>query len=182
MKPLIPRRIRRLGLACVFMALAGCASMSVKECLTADWTDQGYRDGRSGLPASRVEDHREACASVGVMPDITRYMAGRDQGILLYCTPLNAQEEGRRGNQYRNTCPVQLEGMFLQYHRLGYRVHEAEQRLDNLDRRTRQLERALSKEKDKTQQSRLRNELRDLDRQLRRARDDLRFAESSLRH
>jgi len=48
-----------LGIACVLI-LSGCTTMSEGECLTADWYEQGYRDGRQGYPASRVINHRDS--------------------------------------------------------------------------------------------------------------------------
>src|SRR3546814_19016483 len=116
-----------LGVMAVF-ALSGCASMSESECLTADWYDQGYKDGRRGYPASRVIDHREACAGVGVMTDLKQYSTGRDKGIAVYCTPANAVAEGRAGRYYADVCPSGLEGKFLFYYRHGLQAHGAQQR------------------------------------------------------
>src|SRR5690554_6332159 len=94
------------------LGLGGCASMSEKECLTVNWEEQGFRDGRAGHPRARVEDHRDACSKVGVIPDLVRYQKGREQGVLEYCTPQNALAEGRVGRHYRNACPVSLERDF----------------------------------------------------------------------
>jgi orotidine-5'-phosphate decarboxylase len=162
--------------------LAGCASMSEQECLTVDWHDQGYRDGRNGQPLSRVEAHREACAKVGVVPDLAEYRNGRATGILEYCTPGNAVQEGRRGASYRNACPPELEGRFLDHYRAGRRVYDAEQRVNSLDSRARDLQRRLEKEKDDDKRKRLRQELRDLDWSLRNARNDVYQAERRLRY
>lgn len=166
-----------IGLA---VLLAGCASMSEKECLHADWSAQGYRDGRQGYALSRVEDHREACAKVGIVPDIASYRAGHGQGVLLYCTVQNAVAQGRAGRPYRNACPAALEGDFLAYHQLGMRVYHAQQHLDNLNRQSQQLQRKLDKEKNEAKRRSLRNELRDLDRRLRDARDELSYEERRL--
>lgn len=162
------------------LILSGCASMSEKDCLTASWMDQGHRDGRQGFPLSRVEDHREACSKVGVVPDVTLYRRGHGQGILEYCTPHNAVAEGRSGRSYRNACPAALEGEFLAYYELGRRAYQAQQRLDNLNRESQRVQRTLEKEKSESQRRRLRDQLRDLDRDLRNARDDLHYEERRL--
>lgn len=164
----------------LLVLLGGCASMSEKDCLHANWTDQGYRDGRQGYPLTRVEDHREACAKVGVIPDLARYRSGHARGVLEYCTPGTAVAEGRSGRPYRNACPASLEGEFLDYHQMGMRVYHAQQRVDTLNRESGQLQRTLDKEKNETKRRRLRNDLKDLDRRLRDARDALHYEERRL--
>ncbi|MBB5216963.1 DUF2799 domain-containing protein [Parapusillimonas granuli] len=176
-------RLLRLGAALAAATLlASCASMSEQECLSADWREQGYRDGRNGQPLSLVESHREACAKVGVTPDLAAYKAGRAKGVLEYCTTDNAVREGRRGASYRNACPPELEGRFLDHYRAGRRVYDAEQRVNSLDSRSRDLQRRLEKEKDEDKRKRLRQELRDLDWSLRNARNDVYDAERRLRY
>jgi len=173
--------VRLFGLGLIALALGACASMSEKDCLSADWGEQGYRDGRDGHPPSRIADHGEACAKVGVTPDVLRYRAGRDEGVREYCTPANAVSEGRRGRNYRNACPARLESMFLHYRAQGYRAYQAQQRVDSLGRDLQRAQRALDKEKDEERRRRLRTELRQLDRSLSRARSDLRDEERRLR-
>lgn len=174
-----------LLLVCLAMATAltaGCASMSEKECLTVNWLDKGFRDGRNGEPLTRIEDHREACSKVGVMLDLPQYVKGRDQGILHYCTPGNGLEEGRRGRQYRNACPAHLEHQFLDSHRQGKKIYDADQRIEELNRESRQIEQTLRDEEDKKKRSKLRQDLREIDRQLLRARDDLRYLERRIKY
>lgn len=163
------------------VTLSACASMSEEECLTADWKEQGYRDGRSGFPLSRVEEHREACAKVGVVPNVTLYTAGRNVGIREYCTPENGLNQGLAGYSYRNACPMELERDFLIQYKRGYRVYEAQQRVNTLKRDVENKERQLDKEKDDKKRRALRRELRDLDDRLMRARRDLFDEERRLR-
>lgn len=155
--------------------------MSPEECRTVDWYEQGHRDGQRGQPRSYAENHREACAKVGVALDMPRYQAGRDLGIKTYCTPEVGLQEGRLGRSYQNVCPPALEPRFLERYRAGYRVHQAEQRVDDLDREQRNKEHALRKAKDDHTRSRLRRDLRDLDQRLRRARNEVYDAERWLR-
>jgi hypothetical protein len=172
----IARLARPLILA-LTATLAGCASMSEQECLTADWYARGVQDGRSGYARSYVEDHREACAKVGVVPDVTAYNRGHAVGIRDYCTPENGARVGRHGGYYRNSCPPDLEPGFLQRYRAAYRVYEAEQRVRQLDNDIRRKERELDSERNEDKRRRLRRELNDLDDRLRRARHDLWDAE-----
>lgn len=165
----------------LFVMLSGCASMSEQECLTANWLDQGYRDGRGGMPLSLLADHAEACAKVGVVPDAMAYRKGRDQGVIEYCTPENARHEGRLGRSYRNACPAHLERRFLRDYEDGKRVYNAEQEVDRLNRRASELERSIKKEKDDAKRQVLRRELRGIDRDLSRARENMRYEERRLR-
>src|SRR5699024_1217065 len=151
--------------------LGGCASMSDKECLVVNWQNKGFRDGRLGFPLSRVVDHRDACASVGVVPNLDRYRRGHAQGIREYCTPANAVEEGRAGKPYRNACPPQLEDEFLYFYEQGRRVYDAQKEVERLNRESKRLERQLDKADSRRERRHLRRELRDLDERLRRARD-----------
>lgn len=167
-----------LGLA---LLLSACASMSEKECLYASWHDQGYRDGRQGYPLSRIHDHQDACARVGIEPDTGNYRDGHEKGVLEYCTPQHAVAEGRSGRPYRNACPAALESEFLSYHQSGMRVYRAQQHVDSLNRESQRLQRTMDKEKNEVKRRRLRSELRELDRRLRDARDDLHHAERRLR-
>lgn len=170
------------ALVMLAMLISSCASMSKQECLTANWFDQGFRDGRTGEPVSRIEDHRQACAKVGVRPDQTLYFKGRDQGILIYCTPDNALQEGRKGRSYRNACPAHLEHQFLIYYEQGKQFYDAEQRIEKLNEQANQLEDSLKKEEDQDKRRYLRQELRDIDRQLQQAREDMRYLERRIRY
>lgn len=176
LKHTLPSSIQVLRLGLGIMAafvLSGCATLSEGECLTANWYDQGYKDGRRGYPASRVIDHREACAGVGVTPDLVQYDKGRSKGIAAYCTPSNAVAEGRAGHSYGHVCPARLEGQFLLYYRQGRLAYEAQQRVDRLNSQSRALQYELDSEENADAQHRLRSELRNMDRRLRQARDDL---------
>lgn len=154
--------------------------MSKEECLTANWLDRGYRDGREGYPLSRLQDHYKACQEVGVVPEERAYRKGHSEGIYEYCRPERALIEGREGRMYRNACPAQLEREFLHYYRAGKRVYEAEYYVGRLSSEQQQLETQLRKEKDAGKRKQLRREIRDLDHQLREARRHLIREEKNL--
>lgn len=175
-------KFRVIGLAAAAVLVSSCASMSEQECLSANWLDQGFRDGRSGQPLTRFQEHRQACAKVGIRPDQRLYLQGREQGIVHYCTPSNAIEEGRLGRQYRNACPAHLEHEFFLAYERGKQVYDAEQGIEKLNRESKQLEQRLKTDKDKDSRRSIRQELRDLDRQLQGAREDVRYLERRLRN
>lgn len=160
--------IRTIVFAALLL-LGGCASVSPEECQTVEWYEQGMRDGQHGYPLARSDSHREACAKVGVGLDLLRYQAGHRMGIREYCTPEVGLQEGRLGRGYQNSCPPALEYDFLEAYLAGYRVYRAQREVDQLDREQMSKQRELDKAKDDGARSRLRRELRSLDRRLREA-------------
>ncbi|UJF24873.1 DUF2799 domain-containing protein [Suttonella sp. R2A3] len=169
---------RQLGVAiAAVLTLVGCASMSVEECMVANWNEQGYKDGRNGYAPTRIIEHRKACAKAGMAPDAMRYRQGWDAGVLQYCTPANGVAQGRAGSPYRNVCPPQLEGDFVYWYQQGKAVYDAQRRVDDLNREVEQLQYQLHNESDDRVRRHLRRELEDTWYQLRRARDDLAWAE-----
>lgn len=167
-------RPARLGLAAAIVALlAGCASMTEEECLTADWYERGLSDGRNGQPYDYLAQHREACAKVDIVPQENAYRKGHTLGIRDYCTPENGARLGRHGGYYRNACPADLHGAFVARYQSAYRIHQAEQRVNSLTNDIQRKERELDKEKNEDKRRRIRRELHDLDDRLRRARNDL---------
>lgn len=159
-----------LGIAAL---LTGCAAMSEQECRTANWGEQGMRDALNGYPRSRLADLHEACAEAGVKPLDALYWNGWNTGIVRFCTPENGERWGRDGRSYRNTCPPEIEAGFLNRYRLGYRVHEAEQAVQQLQRQQDNLQHQLDKATDDARRRQLRASLRDTDGRLAFARDDL---------
>lgn len=125
------------------LGLASCATMSEEQCLAGDWGGQGYSDGASGLSMSRLDEHAEACAKHGVVPDAAAYRAGRQQGLPRYCTPTNGFRAGRTGSGYGGVCPANLEADFLPAYRDGQIVHAAEQALTDARGRVESLGREL---------------------------------------
>jgi len=163
------------------VVLAGCAAMSVEECRSADWGEQGMRDALNGYSRSRLADIREACAEAGVRPNESLYLNGWNAGITRFCTPENGERWGRDGRSYQNACPPQIEAGFLGRYQAGRRVYDAEQNLKRLQREQDDLQQQLRREKDEARRKRLRDNLRDLDQRVSRARDDLDRAEWRLR-
>ena len=123
--------------AALSFSVAGCASISKEECREGDWVSIGKRDGAEGHGPARLESHAKACGNLGITPDAAAYRAGWDQGILLYCTPLNGFATGRSDASYHGLCPAETAGLFLEGRQIGLALGDAE-------RRVRQAENAIS--------------------------------------
>ena len=115
------------------LTLASCASMSKSECLYADWRAIGYEDGAAGAPASAVSSRRQACAKAGVTPDMSEYLAGRDAGLVEYCTPTNGFSAGENGASYSGACGRHDEASFLEQYRAGARLYTLRERVRGAD-------------------------------------------------
>ncbi|MES0371756.1 MAG: DUF2799 domain-containing protein [Mariprofundaceae bacterium] len=107
---------RSLYLLSIFLMigfLSGCASMSKKECINADWHTIGFTDGSRGVHYTNLSKHRKSCIKYEIIPDEDAYHSGWDQGIRSYCTTDNGYRAGRAGKAYQNICPSDVEANFL---------------------------------------------------------------------
>lgn len=157
--------------------LGGCSTLSKDECLRGDWRQYGYYDGTQGYPASRLQDHREACAEHRVVPDPAAYAYGREAGLLEYCTPMNGYHQGKSGSSYHYVCRPDLEAGFLRNFRLGLQVHEMSEKIRRIESQIKDKEKDLDKDNDKKdkdkdkdklsdeQRRRLRERIHDLERE-----------------
>lgn len=170
---------RMLGLV-VLMGLMGCASMTVEECKVARWGEVGLRDGLAGAPLSRLSDLVKDCAEAKVSVDTPAYLQGRDQGLISYCRVENAGQLGLSGGTYAGVCPPHIDGEFRRRFSLGREVYDARAQVRSLDSRRIDLENRLRSATTDDARKRLRDELSDLDRNTRRARDRARDAEWAL--
>jgi hypothetical protein len=119
----------RLSVLPLFVVLAGCASMSKEECRYVDWRTVGYEDGAAGRPASRLGDHRRACADHGVTPDLAAYEAGRAAGMREFCQAHNGYRVGASGQVYYGTCPADLAPAFERGYDQGRELYVRQQRV-----------------------------------------------------
>lgn len=125
------------------LAVSSCASLNKEECLTADWRTIGFHDGAAGYTAERIDAHRQACAEHGVVPNLDRYLAGRQSGLKEYCRPARGYQEGLEGVAYGGVCPPELEQAFVDAHEAGLRIHAMEDDLRDQERALRGRERRL---------------------------------------
>jgi Protein of unknown function (DUF2799) len=111
-----------IAITVINITVMGCATLSKEECLQGDWRGIGYRDGTHGYDLTRIEQHQKACADYHVAPDLNAYQAGRDEGLLVYCTPSNGFNLGERVEDYGGICPPYLESAFLEQYERGLRA------------------------------------------------------------
>lgn len=123
------------------LLLAGCSTMSRKECLNVDWRTLGYEDGANGYAADRIGQHRRACADYGVRPDLESYRAGREEGLREFCRPARGYRLGVNGGSYGGVCPVELEGRFLAAFHSGHELYLLRDRVATADAAIRSRER-----------------------------------------
>ena len=119
-------RLAASGAIALLAGLGGCATLSPDECLYADWRTIGYEDGLQGRGLSVLSQHRQACAKVGVAPDLDAYQAGRSEGVRVFCRPANAYQQGRLGHPYNGVCPADMEREFLAAHGEGMVIFNLE--------------------------------------------------------
>ena len=179
MKMLHPRLCSSFVVAlCVL--LTGCATMSADECKLANWSDVGLRDGLEGAALSRLDARVKDCAEAKVAVDTLRYLQGRDQGLLLFCQIEKAVPLGLKGGSYSGVCPVGIDGEFRRQFRLGRDVFDARHTVQNLEANINGAEDRLRAAPNDEARRRAREALRDLDFEIRRARDRQRDAERAL--
>ncbi len=182
--------------------ISGCATMNPEECKRANWHEIGLRDGLDGQMTTLLEARAKDCAEAHVTVDSQAYRLGRERGLSTYCRIENAAPLGIGGGTYEGVCPPHIDGEFRYRFQLGHAIHERRAVIDRLNGRVESLERKLqathhdeskalndiANEDDRKRirrefedrRHRLRDELRDLDQNLRRSREQLRTAEFSL--
>lgn len=112
------------------IVLASCQTMSKEECAVADWHIVGETDGAAGRASDYILKHAKACQRVGIVPDQSAWLAGRETGLIRYCTPQNGVRIGTEGQSYANVCPPPLDSLFTHGYQLGKRVYDARARRD----------------------------------------------------
>lgn len=139
-----------IALSLVTLMFSACSTMNKSECLTANWKTIGYGDGTRGYPASRISQHRSACAEHGIAPDLNTYNTGRNQGLYKYCIPSRGYYKGLSGSRYNGVCTEHNERAYLDAFNYGTSVYKEVRILDNLKReysseelRIREMERSL---------------------------------------
>lgn len=157
------------------LLLVGCESMSPSECKVADWGRVGHADGTRGESERRIADYTEDCGKVGVIPNAQLYRYGWDQGIVNFCTPANGWREGLQGNSGKASVCQGQAGYpgFARYLDAGLQVHNTQSLMQRNARETERLQRRLEESKNDDEKKNLRNELRHIDREQFRLRNQL---------
>lgn len=163
----------RWAVLALSVALSGCATLSEEECKTADWGRLGYQDGAAGHPESRLAEHAEACAKIGIRPLADIWRAGWDRGVRAYCVPSVGWNEGLAGRSYQGVCRGRGEEVFLPAYRAGADIHRLQSRLDSNVSDINRLERELRNAKTDKERHHLRQRLNELDWEQSRLRREL---------
>lgn len=121
-----------LAFSFIALFLSACSTLNKNECITANWKTIGYEDGARGYKASRIGQHRSACAEFGIRPDLNAYNAGRADGLPHYCTPTTAYKKGLSGYHYNGVCAGYNERDFVDALNYGLTIYKANNRLRNL--------------------------------------------------
>jgi hypothetical protein len=115
----------------IVLSAAGCATMDKDECLVADWRLIGFQDGVQGKSAAAVGTYREDCAGYHVVPDLDAYQAGRREGLLQYCVPVNGYRLGDSGRTYSAVCPAGTERAFRAAYNTGRDIYLARSQVNS---------------------------------------------------
>ena len=142
----MPHRLL-LGLSGLLLILlvAGCATLSREECLRGDWYQIGVSDGQAGHAFERIDQHRRACQGTATV-DEASYRAGRDAGLVSYCTPLSGYHVASNEHGYANVCPAETAPQFLQGYALGQQVADAQRRVRSAENRIRDIDREIAEQ------------------------------------
>ena len=144
------------------LVVAGCATLSEKQCASGDWQGIGYRDGFKGETANEILKHQEACAEYGIRIKEKEYEAGRRKGLESYCQPSNGFRVGKQGGSYRSVCPADLEGPFLKKYHSGLETYRTEKELKQVYDEIARVEANLESEGDATRRKSLLREVHEL--------------------
>lgn len=127
------------------LALAGCATMSDKECRAADWEAVGRADGVRGALPDELERHRKSCALHGIVPEEQRWREGYAKGLDEFCTPKGGYIAGRSGSGRKQACAGKpQETAFLAAFAHGQEVHTLLREIRELYRALHELDMAAS--------------------------------------
>lgn len=121
-------------LSFIALVFSGCATLSKDECKTANWRTIGFGDGAKGEKASKISEHRSACAEYKITPDLNAYNAGRNEGLGQYCIPSTGYNKGAAGQRYNGICRNHNEKEFLSAFNHGLELHKQQSILNNLHR------------------------------------------------
>lgn len=151
--------------------------MTPEECAVARWDDVGMRDGLQGKALYRLESMTKACAEASIAVDGQAYLRARDLGLRTYCQPANGLKLGLAGSYYEGTCPADMEIDFRRRYDVGAEYTNSRKNLEAQDNRLKGLEKGLAAAKTDEERKRFREDLRQQDSNLRRARERVRDAD-----
>lgn len=131
----------------IALLLSGCDTVSKEQCQAGDWRALGRADAASGHAANRIAKVAEDCGEYGVSPDPAAYQSGWQEGVQIYCTPLNGFNIGRQGDGKSDICPPALAGQFEYAYQLGNRIYSTRNEVESIESRLRYLESSTDRER-----------------------------------
>lgn len=146
--------VRRSFIVLMSMWLVSCATLDRDDCLSASWPLIGFNDGAAGYETQRLEQHREACAEYGVVPQIDEYLQGYDRGVRRYCTAVNGYATARAGKLFNSVCSGDLRPAFAYGFELGVQAHRQVERLVDAQERLQELKAAQRNDRHQLSQNR----------------------------
>jgi septin family protein len=146
------------------MGLTACTHLSKEECETADWSALGFDSAIKGKPGTHFHKLSSACEPTHVESFKEKYLDGRKEGMLKFCTHDSGYKFGLSGGEYENICPKSLEADFLTGYNRGEKEHELEMRARELEDKERELKR---------KEEELKREQEDKERELKRKEEEL---------
>lgn len=159
------KTISTFGGLALLLLLSGCATLSETECVSGNWEQVGYQDGKSGRDSDYILRHESACIEYGVQLDRVAYAEGRQQGLTRYCTTDNGYNRGFRGSSPNLSCSYQQfpsyfdgysQGLLSQLDRLDLELDEAYKEHEILTE-------VLRRVKDEEEKNRIELELEEVD-------------------
>lgn len=157
------------------LALAGCESMSVSECKVVDWYRVGLTDGAQGESDRRIANYTEDCAKAGITPNAPLYRQGWNVGIVQFCTAANGWRAGIQGHSGKSSLCLGQAGYpaFSRYFEAGLQVHRTQELMRRNNDEANRLQARLDASKSDDERKSLREDLRRIDREQARLRNQL---------
>lgn len=137
--------MKRLGLLVIACCVSSCATMSPKECKSANWRDIGYSDASKGEPVL-LSGHRKACKEVKITPNRDQYMSGYRVGAKEFCTYDNGLRFGKKGSSAENLCTTATLGRgFFKGYAKGKKIYKIKSKISDKESAISKIDKKLKK-------------------------------------
>jgi len=151
---------RLLALALASLTLTGCAMMSEKECLNADWYALGLQDGTDGKNLGYFSQRLQACSEHKVAANKSQYLKGHAQGLVSFCNYETGLQQGEYGHTYEGVCQGSAKDEFMRGYQLGMKTYQLTQTYQSYQNQLVQIDEEIAEHKEEVE--RLRQELKQL--------------------
>ncbi len=135
--------MKKVALIILACSLSSCATMSSKECKTANWKSVGFSDASKGRPV-QLSDHRDACAEVQVKPNSVLYMSGYNAGSRQFCNYQSGLRFGKKGRSASNICSsAPQRNEFFRGYDKGKRIYTIDKKISRKENERRNVEKKI---------------------------------------